>query len=91
MDLDIAEDLCDLQPWEEINMSNQYVGDIDAALQRMLDARRSVVPTLGNDDESFKKLAAIQDSLVQLVKARDQEVSLLNGRSIAESLDPRTS
>ncbi|MDL2401024.1 hypothetical protein [Rhizobium mayense] len=66
-------------------MSNQYVDDIDAALQRLVDLRRKVVPSLGTDDKAMDALASIQDSLVHLVKARDQEDDLAKGKTLYEA------
>jgi hypothetical protein len=64
---------------------NQYVTDIDAALKRLLDLRRTVVPEVGVQDQAMK-LASIQASLSNLVKARDQEVQLGNGKSILDAV-----
>lgn len=66
-------------------MSNQYINDIDAALQRLVDLRRTVVPNLGTDDSAMGKLASIQESLVHLVKARDQEESIGKGKTLYEA------
>jgi hypothetical protein len=63
-----------------------YVKDIDAALKRLVDARRTVVPNLGQDDAAMTKLQAIQDSLVNLVRARDQESQLANGKSVYDAM-----
>ncbi|OCJ03723.1 hypothetical protein A6U87_17450 [Rhizobium sp. AC44/96] len=64
---------------------NQYVTDIDEAL-RPLDLRRTAVPEVGVQDQAMEKLASIQASLSNLVKARDQEVQLGNGKSILDAV-----
>jgi hypothetical protein len=65
---------------------NEYVTDIDEALKRLLDLRRTVVPEVGVQDQAMEKLASIQASLSNLVKARDQEVQLGNGKSILDAV-----
>ncbi|MDM9622224.1 hypothetical protein [Rhizobium sp. S96] len=65
---------------------NQYVTDIDEALKRLLDLRRTVVPEVGVQDQAMEKLASIQASLSNLVKARDQEVQLGSGKSILDAV-----
>lgn len=65
---------------------NRYVTDIDEALKRMLDLRRTVVPEVGVQDQAMEKLASIQASLSNLVKARDQEVQLGSGKSILDAV-----
>ena len=76
---------CESTDKEEADMS-QYVQDIDAALQRLVDLRRQIVPDIAIDPKAMDDLASIQDSLVKLVKARDQELALANNKSIAQAV-----
>lgn len=63
-----------------------YVSDIDDALARLVDVRRTIIPKLGEDKSAYAELAAIQNSLVFLVKARDQERSIERGSDLAQSM-----
>ena len=65
---------------------SQYVGDIDAALQRLVDLRRQIVPSIGTDPTAMATLSAIQDSLVSLVRARDQEDQLAKNKTVSEAV-----
>ncbi|MBB2674683.1 UNVERIFIED_ORG: hypothetical protein GGE44_004261 [Rhizobium esperanzae] len=58
-----------------------YISDIDNALKILVEMRRTVVPTLGTDDQAMDTLAAIQGTMIHLVKARDQEAQLENSTS----------
>ncbi|ANH04266.1 hypothetical protein [Shinella sp. HZN7] len=69
----------------EEEMSN-YVDDIERALDRLVEVRRTLIPKLGDDKDAYAELAAIQSSLVHLVKARDQERSIAKGSSVAQSI-----
>ncbi len=66
---------------------SKYVQDIDAALQRLVDLRRQIVPNIGTVSQAMETLSSIQDSLVYLVKARDQEVQLANNKTILEAVN----
>lgn len=63
-----------------------HVEDIDKALARLVDVRRTIIPRLGDDKTAYAELAAIQNSLVFLVKARDQERSIERGSDLAQSM-----
>lgn len=65
---------------------NQYVQDIDAALQRLVDLRRLIIPNIGNNPQILDELASIQASLVNLVKARDQEDQLASNKSLHRAI-----
>lgn len=65
---------------------SSYVDDIERALDRLVEVRRTLIPKLGDDKDAYAELAAIQSSLVHLVKARDQERSIANGSSVAQSI-----
>lgn len=69
----------------EEEMSN-YVDDIERALDRLVEVRRTLIPKLGDDKDAYAELAAIQSSLIHLVKARDQERSIAKGSSVAQSI-----
>ena len=57
-------------------MASQFVDDIDAAVLRLVEARRSVVRQIGNDAAALEALAAIQGAFADLRLARDQEMAL---------------
>ena len=57
-------------------MTSQFVDDIDAAVLRLVEARRSVVRQIGNDGAALEALAAIQGAFADLRLARDQEMAL---------------
>ncbi|MGO7586356.1 hypothetical protein [Rhizobium leguminosarum] len=65
---------------------SQYVNDIDEALKRLLELRRKIVPDVGVNDQAMGRLASIQDSLANLVKARDQEEQLEKKKSIFDAV-----
>lgn len=64
-----------------------FVGDIDAALKRLVDLRRTIVPDLGIDAKAMDDLASIQASLANLVKARDQEDELAKSKSVFDAIN----
>lgn len=57
-------------------MASQFVDDIDAAVLRLVEVRRSVVRKIGNDLAALELLAAIQGAFADLRLARDQEMAL---------------
>jgi hypothetical protein len=65
---------------------SQFVDDIDAALKRLVDLRRSIIPNIGISPTAMDELASIQATLSGLVKARDQEEELAKSRSVFDAI-----
>ena len=57
-------------------MASQFVDEIDAAVIRLIERRRSIVPQIGNDPGLLEALAGIQGAFADLRLARDQEMAL---------------
>ncbi|MDI7862252.1 hypothetical protein MRS76_09800 [Rhizobiaceae bacterium n13] len=57
-------------------MANVHTENIDAAIRRLVDQRRLLMPLVAIDPSAIDQLMKIQGALVDLVRARDQENAL---------------
>lgn len=57
-------------------MASQFVDEIDAAVLRLIERRRTVVREIGDDLGALEGLGAIQGAFADLRLARDQEMAL---------------
>jgi len=57
-------------------MASQFVDEIDAAVLRLIERRRSIVRQIGDDLGALDGLGAIQGAFADLRLARDHEMAL---------------
>lgn len=62
-------------------MANSHVDNIDAAVRRLVDLRRSLMPLVAIDPHAAGQVMEIQNALVALVRARDHEKALAASRA----------